>query len=130
MTSSAVLLPVEADGCDSLNWPAGVNRRLPSGVKVNLRKKEVRLSFAYMLALRTEAEWCIFGEDSMGLTAGSGSDGAGDIDLRSEGDELNDDRRLGVSTGGFIGRGSDIGVPGAEGTGEAPVSDGASATWS
>ena len=66
----------------------------------------------------------------MGLTAGSGSDGAGDIDLRSEGDELNDDRRLGVRTGGFIGSGSDIGVPGAEGTGDAPVSDGASATWS
>ena len=49
-------MPVEADGWDSLNWPAGVNRRLPSGVKVSLRKKDVRLSFAYMLALRTEAE--------------------------------------------------------------------------
>jgi len=29
-----------------LNWPAGVNSRLPSGEKVRRRKKEVKVSFA------------------------------------------------------------------------------------
>lgn len=58
---------------------------------------------------------CGFGEASMGITAGSGSEGAGDADLREE----NDERRLWLTTlGGFIGRGNDVGVPGVEGTGE------------
>ena len=55
------------------------------------------------------------GEASMGMTAGRGSDGAGDTDRRLE----NDDRRLWLMTlGGFIGRATEVGVPGAEGTGE------------
>jgi len=60
-----------------------------------------------------------------GITAGSGIDGAGDADRRMDGDEPNDDRRLWDVGGGFIGRASDWGVPGAEGTGDAaakPVS--------
>ena len=66
-----------------------------------------------MFALRS------FGDASIGFTAGNGREGAGDIDLLRDGVELNDDRRLGVNTGGFIGSGSDIGVPGADGVGEA-----------
>lgn len=34
-----------------------------------------------------DEEWG-FGEASMGMTAGSGSDGAGDADLRDENDDL------------------------------------------
>lgn len=34
------------------------------------------------------------GEFSIGLTAGNGIDGAGDADLRMDGDEPKDDRRL------------------------------------
>ncbi len=77
-----------------------------------------------LVAPRTAREWCTFGDASIGLTAGSGRDGAGDTDRR---DELNDDRRLGVSAGGFIGIGSDTGVPGADGVGEPTASDDASA---
>ena len=45
--------------------------------------------------------------DVDGMTAGSGSDpeGAGDADLRIEGEEPNEDRRLCVVMGGFIGSG-------------------------
>lgn len=51
----------------------------------------------------------------MGITAGRGSDGAGEADRRDE----NDERRLWLTTlGGFIGSGNDVGVPGADGTGE------------
>ena len=59
---------------------------------------------------------------SMGMTAGSGIDGAGDGDRR---DDDSDDRWLwlrwlnGVLLGGFIGKAMDVGVPGAEGAGEA-----------
>ena len=35
-----------------------------------------------------------FGECSIGLTAGSGIDGAGEADLLIEGDEPNEERRL------------------------------------
>lgn len=59
----------------------------------------------------------------MGLTAGSGSEGAGEADLRIDGDELNDDRLLWAIAGGFIGNDRDVGVPGAEGAGEAIASD-------
>lgn len=55
----------------------------------------------------------------MGITAGSGSEGAGDADRRIDGDEPNDDLRLWLITlGGFIGKVSVVGVPGAEGPGE------------
>jgi hypothetical protein len=55
----------------------------------------------------------------MGFTAGRGIDGAGDVDLRRDGDELNDERRLCAITGGFIGRDNEVGVPGVEGIGDA-----------
>lgn len=56
-----------------------------------------------------------FGDGSMGMTAGSGREGAGDTDLREE----NDDRLLWLTTlGGFIGSGTEVGVPGADGTGD------------
>ena len=51
----------------------------------------------------------------MGMTAGNGIEGAGDIDRREE----NDERRLWLTTlGGFIGKAMEVGVPGAEGAGE------------
>jgi hypothetical protein len=59
------------------------------------------------------------GDEISGLTAGRGNDGAGDADLRNDGDEPNDDRRLDVSKGGSIGRGVVSGVPGLEGAGDA-----------
>lgn len=56
-----------------------------------------------------------FGEGSIGITAGSGIEGAGDTDRREE----KEDRRLWLTTlGGFIGRANEVGVPGAEGTGD------------
>lgn len=67
------------------------------------------------------------GEDSIGLTAGRGRDGAGETDLLNEGDELNEERRLCENAGGFIGNGREVGVPGAEGLGEAMARDDASA---
>lgn len=58
------------------------------------RKKEVNVSFAYRLAFfmprPSIAEECGFGEASIGMTAGSGSEGAGEADLRDE----KEDRRL------------------------------------
>lgn len=54
-----------------------------------------------------------------GMTAGKGIDGAGDADRRIEGEEPNDDRRLwDVGGGCMVGKASDCGVPGIEGTGE------------
>ena len=51
----------------------------------------------------------------MGITAGRGMDGAGETDRRDE----KDDRRLWLMTlGGFMGIAIEVGVPGAEGTGE------------
>lgn len=56
-----------------------------------------------------------FGDGSMGITAGNGRDGAGETDLRDE----NDDRLLWLTTlGGFIGSGTEVGVPGVDGTGD------------
>jgi hypothetical protein len=54
-----------------------------------------------------------------GMTAGRGIDGAGDAERRMEGEEPNDERRLcDVGGGCIVGRASDCGVPGIEGTGE------------
>lgn len=51
----------------------------------------------------------------MGMTAGRGIDGAGDTERLEE----NEDLRLWLTTlGGFIGSAMDVGVPGADGTGE------------
>lgn len=99
-----------------------MNNRLPSGAKVKRLKKEVYVSFAYILAffkLLRAANGN--GECSIGRTAGSGMEGAGDADLRWDGDDAKDDRRLWVSAGGFMGRARDVGVPGieADGAGEA-----------
>lgn len=56
-----------------------------------------------------------------GITAGSGMDGLGETDrCRCEAPicDPNDDRRLCVLGGGFIGIASDCGVPGADGIGD------------
>lgn len=50
------------------------------------------------------------------MTAGRGIDGAGLTERR---DDENDDLRLWlIMLGGFIGRAMDVGVPGADGTGD------------
>ena len=59
------------------------------------------------------------GEEISGRTAGRGKEGAGDADLRKDGDDPNDDRRLERAGGGSIGSGVVRGVPGLEGAGEA-----------
>lgn len=67
-----------------------------------------------------------FGEGSIGMTAGKGIEGAGDTDRREE----NEDRRLWLTTlGGFMGSANEVGVPGAEGTGD-PMDGGGSRTES
>lgn len=62
------------------------------------------------------------GEEISGLTAGNGNDGAGDADLRKDGDDPKDDRRLEPIAGGSMGRGVARGVPGFDGAGEAMAS--------
>jgi hypothetical protein len=62
------------------------------------------------------------GDDISGLIAGNGKDGAGDADLRKDGDDPNEDRRLEPIAGGSIGRGVVKGVPGFDGAGEAIAS--------
>ena len=79
-----------------------------------------------MLAFLTPNAPYGLGEFSMGLTAGSGSDGAGDADRRIDGEEPNEDRRLCEYAGGFMGRAREVGVPGIEGAGDAGASDAAS----
>lgn len=59
------------------------------------------------------------GDEISLITAGSGSDGAGDADLRKDGDDPKDDRRLEANNGGSIGKGVVRGVPGLEGAGDA-----------
>jgi hypothetical protein len=59
------------------------------------------------------------GEDISGRIAGRGRDGAGDADLRKDGEEPKDDRRLESAGGGSMGNGVVNGVPGFEGDGEA-----------
>jgi hypothetical protein len=51
----------------------------------------------------------------MGITAGSGIEGAGETDRREEKEDL---REWLITLGGFIGSAMDVGVPGADGTGE------------
>lgn len=51
----------------------------------------------------------------MGITAGRGIDGAGETERLDEKDDL---RLWLITLGGFIGSAIDVGVPGAEGTGE------------
>lgn len=89
-------------------------------MKVSRRKNEVRVSLAYRLAFFMPApivdvtEW-VLGEASMGITAGKGIDGAGESERREE----NEERRLWLTTlGGFMGSVAEVGVPGAEGTGD------------
>lgn len=53
----------------------------------------------------------------MGITAGSGSEGAGETERREEKEDL---REWLITLGGFMGRAIEVGVPGAEGTGEPP----------
>jgi hypothetical protein len=54
-----------------------------------------------------------------GMTAGRGIDGAGEAERRIDGEEPNDERRLcDVGGGCIVGRASDWGVPGIDGTGE------------
>jgi hypothetical protein len=68
---------------------------------------------------------CGFGDASIGITAGSGIDGAGETERLDEKEE----RRLCVITlGGFIGRAADVGVPGADGTGEPTATPGTAST--
>lgn len=68
-----------------------------------------------------------FGEGSIGMTAGNGMDGAGETERREE----KEDRRLWLTTlGGFMGRGNEVGVPGADGTGEpAEVPESKTESW-
>ena len=63
-----------------------------------------------------------FGEASIGMTAGSGNEGAGEADLRmdiaGEAAPKEDLRLWLIVLGGFIGRAREVGVPGQEGTGD------------
>lgn len=63
------------------------------------------------------------GEKSIGLTAGKGRAGDGEVERRIDGDELNELRRLAASMGGFIGSENDVGVPGIDGAGDAVTAD-------
>lgn len=63
------------------------------------------------------------GEFSIGRTAGKGIDGAGEAERRMEGEEPKEDRRLCEMAGGFMGRASDVGVPGIEGPGDTGARD-------
>lgn len=97
--------------------------RLPSGAKVSLRKKEVKVSLWYIFVFRTARPIAAFklGDETSGLTAGKGNDGAGEADRRTAGDvcEPKEDRLLDAVIGGSIGRGVVMGVPGFDGAGEA-----------
>ena len=76
-----------------------------------------------MLAFLTPNTPYGLGEFSIGLTAGNGSDGAGDADRRIDADEPKEDRRLCEYAGGFMGRADEVGVPGIEGAGDAGAAD-------
>lgn len=58
---------------------------------------------------------------SRGFTAGNGIEGAGEADLRIEGEEPNEERRLRDTGGGSMGRGAVNGVPGVEAPGDDTV---------
>ena len=94
-----------------------MNSKLPSGANVNLRKKEVQVSFPYMAADLTPILPIKYGlgDFSIGNTAGKGMDGAGEADRRIEGDDPKEERRLWDNAGGFIGSARDVGVPGIDG---------------
>ena len=108
--------------------PAGVNSRLPSGANVRRLKKDVRVSLKYMGALRTPVVPILLILGELGITAGSGMDGAGEAERRIEGEDPKDDRRLCEVGGGcMFGKASDCGVPGIDGTGE-PIASAESPT--
>lgn len=71
-----------------------------------------------MFAFLTPRPWA-FGEKSIGLTAGKGKAGDGDVERRIEGEELKELRLLAARIGGFIGRENPVGVPGVDGAGDA-----------
>jgi hypothetical protein len=103
-----------------LYCPAGVKSRLPSGANARRRKNEVKVSLAYMGAFLTPSPDKLGEFD--GITAGRGIEGAGETERRMDGEEPNDERRLCDVGGGFIGRANELGVPGADGTGDpAPI---------
>lgn len=95
------------------------------------RKKDVYVSLAYKAAFFTPILPIKygFGDFAIGRTAGKGIDGAGDADRRIAGEEPKEDRRLCEIVGGFIGRASDVGVPGIDsaGAGDSGATDGVSA---
>jgi hypothetical protein len=68
---------------------------------------------------------CGFGDASMGITAGRGIDGAGETERLEEKDDL---RLWLITLGGFIGSAMDVGVPGADGTGEPIATPGTAST--
>jgi hypothetical protein len=72
-----------------------------------------------MGALRTPIVPILLILGELGMTAGSGIEGAGEAERRIDGDEPKDERRLcDVGGGCMVGRASDCGVPGIDGTGE------------
>jgi len=101
-------------------------------VNVSRRKNDFKVSLAYMWEFLTPVLKEGFG-DSIGMTAGSGKDGAGETDLLIDiaGDEApKDDRLLWLTTlGGFIGSAMDVGVPGQEGPGD-PIALFEDSLWS
>lgn len=83
------------------------------------RKNDFNVSLAYKFAFFTPRLLYGFGDASIGITAGNGSDGAGETERRIDIDDPNDDLLLWLITlGGFIGRATEVGVPGQEGTGD------------
>lgn len=58
--------------------------------------------------------------EAAGITAGKGIEGLGETERRMDCAETepNEERRLCVVCGGFMGRANDCGVPGAEGAGD------------
>lgn len=132
ITSSLAFAASFAAVCRVLYCPAGVNKRLPSGANVKRLKNDVSVSLAYMLVFRMPLPKSGLG-DAGGITAGKGSEGAGDADRRMDGEEAapKDDRRLWeMCDGGFIGRAMDCGVPGADGPGDPGACITASKGWS
>jgi hypothetical protein len=81
-----------------------VKSKLPSGAKVSRRKNDEKFSSpAYILSfLKPLRPACKLGELD-GITAGRGSDGAGETDRRIDGEEPKEERRLCEVGGGFIG---------------------------
>lgn len=94
---------------------------------MSLRKKDVNVSLAYKLAFFMPMLTLVFGfgDASIGITAGRGIEGAGETERLEE----NEDLRLWLITlGGFMGRAIEVGVPGADGTGEPTATPGTAST--